>query len=221
MFPLRDNIPSRRFPFVTIIIILVNVAVFFYELSLGDIGLESFIGTYGLTPSALHFSNTQTLIPIITSMFMHGGWLHIIGNMWFLWIFGDNVEDRYGHFGFLMFYLASGIIAALSQYLISTSSVIPVIGASGAVAGVLGSYLILFPKSRVLTLVFIFIFITVIDIPAPIMLGLWFALQILSGVATIDGGISIGNLVAYWAHVAGFIFGLIIAAVNKFSSPKF
>ncbi|HBG81658.1 TPA: rhomboid family intramembrane serine protease [candidate division CPR2 bacterium] len=220
MFPLRDNIPSRKLPFVTIGIILINIAVFVYELSLGNLGLEEFVLLYGLVPGNVDFNNTETLYPFISSAFLHGGWLHIISNMWFLWVFGDNVEDYFGHFSFLFFYILSGIAAAIAQYIIDPTSTIPMIGASGAVAGVLGSYLLLFPRSKVLTLVFIFIFITAIEIPAPIMLGLWFALQVLSGIASLDTGLVVGGLIAYWAHIAGFIYGLVIAAISKFSNPK-
>lgn len=222
MFPIRDNIPSKSFPIVMLLIILVNVAVFSYQLTLSPIAADIFIKTYGLTPANVNFLEPQTLLSFMTSMFIHGGWLHIISNMWFLWVFGDNVESRYGHFNFLLFYLAAGIIASLFQYFIGPASTIPSIGASGAIAGVLGSYLIFYPQAKILTVVFIFIFITAVEISAPIVLGVWFALQVLSGIfATNNSLLTGGSLVAYWVHVAGFIFGIGMALANKLLSPKY
>ena len=140
--------------------------------------------------------------------------------MWFLLVFGDNIEDRFGHLKYLLFYLLSGIVAAAAQFFIDPASTMPLIGASGAVAGVLGSYLLLFPRARILTVVFVFIFITAIEIPASIVLGLWFILQILNGIASFDTPTITGSLVAYWAHVAGFAYGLVVAALLRLSSPK-
>ncbi|HJZ11300.1 MAG TPA: rhomboid family intramembrane serine protease, partial [Acidobacteriota bacterium] len=180
MFPLKDTIPSKTFPFVNIGLIVLNILIFIYEFLLGR-QAEAFIYEFGLTPVrfywGLQHDFTDALIPVFTSMFLHGGWFHVLGNMWFLYIFGDNVEDRCGHFGYFVFYLLCGIGAALSQTVFFPRSTVPMVGASGAIAGVLGGYFLLFPHSRVLTLVTIFVFLQVMEIPAVVFLIFWFVVQ--------------------------------------------
>jgi len=208
MFPLRDTIRSKSFPVVNVCIIVVNILIFIYESLLGK-HAEAFIYEFGLTPVRFYWGLRHDLIdamvPVFTSMFLHGGWFHVLGNMWFLYIFGDNVEDRCGHFGYLIFYLLCGIGAALSQTFLFPRSTLPMVGASGAIAGVLGAYFLLFPSSRILTLVPIFIFLQVMEIPAVIFLIFWFVIQFIQGTMTpsqLQGG------VAWWAHIGGFIFGM-------------
>jgi membrane associated rhomboid family serine protease len=207
MFPIRDTQPSYSRPIVTVIIILINVAVFLHEITLDEYSRNSLIAHYGLVPRHFHFS------AILTSMFLHGGWMHIIGNMWFLWIFGDNVEDVMGHTKYLVFYLLCGIAAGLSQTLLSVGSRVPMIGASGAIAGVMGAYLIKFPHSRIVTLVFIFFFITTIEVPAVLMLLYWFFIQLVSGVETVGYAHLAQGGTAFFAHVGGFIAGMILVGV--------
>ncbi len=204
MIPLRDVIPSRTTPIVTMGIIAINAVVFLYEQSLPEPDLLALVSTYGLVPVA--FSGTA----VLTSMFLHGGWMHFLGNSLYLWIFGDNVEDRVGHSRFLVFYLACGALAALVQTASNTASTVPMVGASGAIAGVMGAYFVLFPHSRILTLLPIFFFIQVIEVPAIFFLGFWFLMQLISGVGSLGGGTArdVGG-VAFWAHVAGFACGLI------------
>jgi len=203
MIPLRDVIPSRTTPFVTTTLIVVNVLVFLYEQSMGQRALEQFVFAHGFVPGA--FSGAA----ILTSMFMHGGWMHLIGNMLSLWIFGDNVEDRLGHLRYVGFYLVCGVLAALAHAVSDPSSMIPTVGASGAIAGVMGAYFVLYPHSRVLTLIFLFVFVQVVEIPAVVFLGFWFVMQLVSGVgsslATATGQAAGG--IAFWAHVAGFAVG--------------
>src|SRR5437588_7328474 len=179
MFPIRDTQPSYSRPVVTILIIVLNVVAFLYEFTLDDYSRNYFIAHYGLIPARFHAS------ALITSMFLHGGWLHIIGNMWFLWVYGDNVEDVLGHGKYLVFYLMCGVAAALTQYAINPDSTIPTLGASGAIAGVMGAYLIKFPHARILTLIPIIIFWTTIEIPASIILVYWFILQFFSGIGSV------------------------------------
>ena len=209
MIPLRDDNPTRTFAFVTVALIALNALVFWHELNLPNTGqAEAFFANFSLTPASLtHAPSPATYATIFTSMFMHGGWLHLIGNMWFLWIFGNNIEDSVGHFKFLVFYLLCGIAAAAAQVAIAPDSTVPMIGASGAVSGVLGAYLLLFPRARVLVLFPIFIFWRVFQVPAVLMLIFWFGMQLLSGWATLgskEGG------VAFWAHVGGFVAGLVL-----------
>lgn len=207
MFPLYDTLRSRRFPFVNWMLILLNGLAFYYELNLGDEGLFRFIHTWGLVPSQLASAPAQAWITIFTSMFLHGGWFHILSNMWILFIFGDNVESRMGGGRYLFFYLSSGTAAALAQAYLSTSSATPVIGASGAIAGVLGAYLILFPRSRIASLVPIFFIFTLVEVPALIFLGFWFVSQLFSGWLSLQGADV--SAVAWWAHIGGFIFGML------------
>jgi len=217
MFPLRDTIPSRHLPIVNYLIIIMNSIIFLYELALGY-QLNHFLFKYGLVP--IHFisswgndeiSIAGRFLPFFTSMFLHGGWLHIIGNMWFLYVFGDNVEDKLGHLKYALFYILCGLFAGFSQFLLSWDSAVPMIGASGAIAGVLGAYFILFPHSRVLTLVPFFVFIQIIELPAFIFLFFWFIMQFLYGTASL-GAVSKGG-VAWWAHIGGFIAGILLIKV--------
>jgi membrane associated rhomboid family serine protease len=222
MIPLRDDTPRYSTPYVTYFIIALNVLAFFFELSLEAQGhrvLNGLIREFGVVPlrfeRALAGSSSFTLpglsLTIFTSMFLHGGWLHIIGNMWFLWIFGDNVEDYLGHIKYLLFYLISGCAAAIAYILLDASSNQPTIGASGAIAGVMGAYFVLYPKARVLTLVFLIVFFTFWWLPAWVFLGYWFLLQFLSGTATSLGGAAQNTGgVAFWAHVGGFVAGILL-----------
>jgi len=214
VIPLRDTIPSRRAPVVTVALIAVNLLVFLHETALGPY-LPEFVHAYGLVPGRLvHWTelggnplDPARFLPLFTSMFWHGGWLHLIGNMLYLWIFGDNVEDRLGHLRYLLFYMGCGLAAALTQVALSPDSMLPTVGASGAIAGVLGAYLISFPRSRVVTLVPIFIFPWIVEIPAIAYLVLWFLMQLVAGVATL-GQADMGG-VAWWAHIGGFVAGLL------------
>ena len=213
MIPLRDVIPSRTTPYVTITLIVLNVLVFLYEFSLGD-DVNKFIIAYGLIPAAF------TWVTVATSMFLHGGLLHVGGNMLYLWIFGDNVEDRFGHGRFLVFYLLCGAVAALAQTIMSPDSVVPMVGASGAIAGVMGAYFVMYPHSRIVTLLPIFIFIQLIEVPAIFFLGIWFLMQFLSGVGSIATAATRAPAggVAFWAHVAGFVAG--VGGVFLFRRPE-
>jgi membrane associated rhomboid family serine protease len=205
MIPLRSSEPHYSTPSVTLTIIAANVAVFLYELSLGmsSYSLNRFILHYGIVPDRFHYSS------ILTSMFIHGGFLHIAGNMWFLWVFGRGVEDLLGHAKYLFLYFACGIAAALLFVLVNSNSTAPTIGASGAIAGVMGAYLIKFPRAHIVTLVFIVIFITTVDIPAFFLLLYWFAIQFFSGVGSVGDSASSGG-VAWFAHVGGFIAGMLL-----------
>src|SRR5262245_25938872 len=220
MIPFRDNIPSRSFPLITVSLITANVFVFFYELSLGSRGFERFVVQYGIVPTTVmawphsQVPFTMVAVPFFTSMFLHGGWLHLIGNMWYLWIFGDNVEDRLGHFTYLVFYLLCGLGAGIVHTILNSQIDVPSIGASGAIAGVLGAYLVSYPGARVLTLLPIFIFWQVIEIPALVVLGIWFLLQFFYGAASLAAATANAGGVAWWAHVGGFLIGMIM--VNFF-----
>jgi membrane associated rhomboid family serine protease len=213
MIPLRDSSPSRTIPFVNYFLIVANVAAFLYEFSLGR-GMAKFIFHFGLIPSEF-LSHFQTMhvypgafIPIFSSMFLHGGWMHLIGNMLFLYIFGDNVEDRFGHFKYFVFYLIAGISAAATQIYMFPTSTMPMVGASGAIAGVLGAYVFMYPTAKILTLVPIIFFFQIIELPAFMFLGFWFALQIISGMFALGIGADAGG-VAWWAHIGGFVAGAV------------
>jgi len=208
MFPLYDTVRSRKFPLMNIVLILANGLVFFYELQMSSTALKGFIFTWGLIPSHLLTDLSRAWITIFTAMFLHGGWFHILSNMWVLFIFGDNVEARMGGTRYLIFYLLSGLAAGLLQTYILPASQVPMIGASGAIAGVLGAYLILFPGARIASLLPIFFIFTIIEIPAFIFLLFWFVSQLFSGLFTMRGGGSSG--IAWWAHVGGFTFGLVM-----------
>ena len=211
MFPISDSHPGGRFPLINILLIAATIFVFIQQLLSQD--QETLIAGYALIPSLVNFSEPFTLIPFVTAIFLHGGFLHIISNMWFLWVFGDNIEARFGFLLFPIVYFLSGIIGNLVQYLFMPSSSIPMLGASGAVAGVLGAYYVLFPHAKIKTLVPFFGFASIVSIPASFMLGYWFVLQIVSGAASLpfsgEGG------VAFWAHVGGFICGFILGNALK------
>jgi rhomboid family protein len=229
MFPLKDNIPTERFPFVTLVLIAINVVVFlFWQHPTGFSTVDDVkVIEYGAIPYELTHPGQHciviaaqlgcgkvpthqpdTYLTVFTSMFMHGGVLHIAGNMLFLWIFGNNVEDSMGPVRFLGFYLLGGIAALAGQVIIDPNAAVPTIGASGAIAAVLGGYIRLYPRARVLTLVFIIFFVTIVELPALIMLGLWFLQQLYFGYAGLSDPIGGGGGVAYWAHIGGFVFGL-------------
>jgi membrane associated rhomboid family serine protease len=207
MIPLRDTLRSRRFPVVNWLIIIANAAAFYYELQIDPAALNEFIHTWGLVPDQFWAEPQTAWITLFSSMFLHGGWLHIISNMWILIIFGDNVEERMGGLGYLVFYLLSGVAAGLLQAFLLPDSPVPMVGASGAIAGVLGAYLLLYPRARILSLVPIVFFFTLIEIPAPVFLLFWFASQLFSGVLSLSG--AAGSGIAWWAHIGGFVFGLI------------
>ena len=208
MFPLYDTVRSRRFPLITLLLIGANILAFLYELQLGSASLERFIFTWGLIPKRLMADPTSIWITIFAAMFLHSGWFHILSNMWVLYIFGDNVEARMGGTRYLIFYLLSGVAAGLLQATILPTSQVPMIGASGAIAGVLGAYLVLFPGARIASLVPILFIFTIIEIPAFLFLLFWFATQLFSGWLAIQGGG--GSGIAWWAHVGGFLFGLVM-----------
>ncbi|MGQ0793182.1 MAG: rhomboid family intramembrane serine protease [Deltaproteobacteria bacterium] len=218
MIPLRDKISSSSFPAVNTAIIALNVVVFLYEISLRS-DVDALIGDFGLVPAAVFSSDGELsarIYPFFTSMFLHGGWLHLLGNVLFLYIFGDNVEDRMGHAKYLGFYLLSGLGAAAAQIASNVDSIIPMVGASGAISGVLGAYILFFPKSRILTLVPIFFFIQLVEIPALVFLFIWFGMQFLGGLASLAESDNAGG-VAFWAHIGGFVAGLMLA---KFFEKK-
>jgi membrane associated rhomboid family serine protease len=202
MLPLRDVIPSRTTPYITITIIVLNALAWFYELSLPRDALPHFLQVYGFVPAVF------SVPTLVTSMFLHGSWSHVIGNMWYLWIFGDNVEDRLGRGRFIVFYLLCGVVAATGQAAMDPNSVLPTIGASGAIAGVMGAYFVLYPHSRVLTLVPLFFYFEIFELPAIVLLGFWFLMQVFSaGAIAVTASTGSGG-VAFMAHVAGFVFGV-------------
>ena len=204
MIPLRDVIPSRTTPYITVTIIVLNVLAWLFELALPADVRTVFLQVYGVVPADFHATT------LITSMFLHGGWMHVLGNMWYLWIFGDNVEDRLGHGRFIVFYLLCGMLAALGQIAIDPGSTLPTIGASGAIAGVMGAYFVLYPRSRVLTLIPLIIFWEIIELPAIVLLGFWFVIQLFSaGTIAVTASTGGGGGVAFAAHIAGFVVGMI------------
>ena len=207
MLPLRDHNPSERKPFVTWVLIAINIGVFLsYFPSIGEAPrlLMAFYADWALVPARV--SQGDQTYTIFTSMFLHGGWMHLAGNMLFLWIFGDNLEDQMGHLGYLVFYLAAGVAAAFGQMIANPYSPVPMVGASGAIAGVMGGYLLLFPRAKVDILVIFIVFFRIFAIPAWIMLGLWFGMQFIGGIGATPGT----GGVAYWAHAGGFIAGLVL-----------
>jgi membrane associated rhomboid family serine protease len=226
VIPLYDRNPTRRFPIVTVSLIVACFLVFLYELSLtmggGDAALGSFFDTWGTVPSKITASInagsyfSQATLGIVTSIFLHGGWLHILGNMLYLWIFGNNVEDRLGRVGFVLFYLVGGIIAALAQVAIDPQSTQPLVGASGAIAAALGAYIVLFPGARILSLVFLGFFYQLLNVPALVILGFWFVLQLISGFGSLGGDTAQGG-VAFFAHIGGFAFGMAIGVLLRVS----
>ncbi len=219
MLPISDSVKSRVFPIINILLIAINAFVFYLQLTTPD--PEGFIFTYALVPSLIDFSDISTLYPFITSMFLHGGFLHIGSNMLFLWVFGDNIEGELSPFTYLLLYLGSGIIGGLAQYFFVPDSNIPMLGASGAVAGVLGAYFLLFPKHEIRTLIFIPPFITIAKVSALIMLGYWIILQFFSGFGALGMEMAEVGGVAYFAHIGGFIAGaLLIKFLPKHSGNE-
>ena len=211
MIPLRDNTKAERFPIVTVTLVLMNILIFIYQLTLSQENLNHLIHTFGVIPKVYTTNFLPTLlltepfwiVPLFSSMFLHGSFLHIISNLLYLWVFGDNIEDKLGRLNFIFFYLAAGLLANLAHIATNPTSIIPTIGASGAIAGVLGAYLIAFPKAKVLTLVPIGILIAPVTVPALLFLILWFALQLVSGLTAFGAG----QMVAWWAHIGGFVAG--------------
>lgn len=217
MIPLRDNIPSRRFPVMNVALILITVFVFLYELSLSQPALQELFLRLGVVPSRVSavFPSFSPMVwgdyrPLVTAMFLHGGWMHIIGNMVFLWVFGDNVEDLMGPWRYLAFYLLAGVLANLAHVYAAAGSSLPTVGASGAVAAVLGAYFINFSHARVLTLVPLGIFLTTVELPAAFFLLIWFILQLVNGVATLGVPNLAASGVAWWAHIGGFVAGALL-----------
>ena len=215
MIPIRDKNPSATLPYVTIGIIIINIFIFLYELSLGS-DLAIFVHQYGVVPAKVtHYFQTQdlslkdTFFPFLSSAFLHAGFIHIIGNMWFLWIFGNNIEDKLGHFKYFVFYILCGAIASSVHVFFNSESQLPCIGSSGAIAAVLGAYMVTFPRARVTTIIPIFIFIQIIELPAVIVLGFWILIQFFSGTVSSTTSAS-GDGVAWWAHIGGFVSGIIL-----------
>jgi membrane associated rhomboid family serine protease len=201
MFPVSDVIPSRTTPYITIGLVVVNALAFLYELQLDDEQLYLLARQLGVVPAEFRW------VTAVTSMFLHDGWIHIGGNLLYLWIFGDNVEDALGHAGFAAFYLACGVLSALGQVAAHPASADPMIGASGAIAGVMGAYFVLYPRSRILTAIFLVVFLDIIEVPALFFLGVWFVMQLFSGVGSIGADAASGEY-AFWAHVVGFVAGI-------------
>jgi membrane associated rhomboid family serine protease len=220
MIPLRDDAPRYRFPGVNTTLICINVLIFIYEWQLPQHFLEGvFLPTFALVPArvagffhGMPVPIGAVFLPFLTSMFLHGGWMHLIGNMWMLYLFGDNVEDVFGHFGYLAFYLFCGCVAGFVQVIVNLHSQVPNLGASGAIAGVMGAYFIRFPRARVLTLVFLVIFYTLMELPAWIILGYWFVIQFFSGAISLAAGQMVGQTggIAWFAHIGGFVTGLLL-----------
>lgn len=219
MFPIRDTIRSRSFPLVNWLIIILNVMVFFYQSNLSRAQLESFAQVWALVPSRISLGDPLTWYPFLTHMWLHGSLLHLVSNMWVLVIFGDNVEDRLGSGRYLLFYLMGGIGAGLLQFFFSTSPDVPALGASGAIAAVMGAYLLFFPQAKVVSFVPIFLFAWFVNIPAVVYLGIWFLMQVYSGIASLSlPGAESG--VAWWAHVGGFLFGLLAGGLFSIGRKK-
>jgi membrane associated rhomboid family serine protease len=225
MIPLKDNIKSRSLPFVNWILIALNGFGFYKELSQPPQALAAFLTRWSLVPAKLAAAPDVLWPTLFTSMFLHGGWLHLLGNMLYLWIFGDNVEDRMGHRRYFLFYLLCGLLAALGQMALNTESTVPMVGASGAIAGVLGAYFLLYPKARITAVVPIWIFLRVVDIPAVFFLGFWFVIQALQGWGTLalpaaKGAAAAAGGIAWGAHAAGFVSGCVLVFFFKKPLPK-
>lgn len=210
MFPIRDSSPRHSFPIVNYLLIAINIYVFFMQISAGS--FEQFIYDYAFIPKEFNLFNPNSYFYVLTSMFMHGGFMHIASNLWFLHIFGDNVEDRMGHLRYLVFYLFAGLAATLAQYFLDVESVIPMIGASGAISGVSGAYFVLFRRSSIEALVPGFGFFTTTELPVVFFLGYWFVLQLVNGFGSFGAE---GGGVAWFAHIGGFVFGYIIAKMMR------
>lgn len=221
MIPIRDTIPSNRLPVVNYLLVAANLGLFFYEISLGE-NLAPFLERYAVVPARLLGGgglSVRELLTPVSATFLHGGWMHLLGNMLYLYIFGDNVEDTLGHGRYLLFYIACGAASFAVQIGFQPVSAVPNIGASGAIAGVLGAYFLLFPRARVVTLLPLFIFFTTIEIPAVVFLGLWFLLQFLSGTVSLGRAAATGG-VAWWAHVGGFVAGVVFLKVFSIRGRK-
>jgi membrane associated rhomboid family serine protease len=214
MLPIKDTIRSRSFPAINYLLIAANTVVFFLELSMPAGKLEQFLYVFGLVPANLSLFNPFGWISLISHQFLHGGWVHFLSNVWVLFIFGDNVEDRLGSGRYLVFYLLGGITAGILQVVMAPQSQVPAIGASGAIAAVMGAYFLFYPRARIITLIPIFIIPWFIEVPAVIFLGFWFVTQFFSGILSLasTAGAAIGGI-AWWAHVGGFIFGLVLGKV--------
>jgi membrane associated rhomboid family serine protease len=213
VFPLYDENPTRITPYITYGLIGMNVLVFFHEISLPGTQLQQFLQLYAVVPRELTNNLAGEWTTLFTSQFLHGGWWHLISNMVFLWIFGNNIEDRLGHFKYIIFYLSCGALAALCQWVIGVNSGVPSLGASGAISGVLGAYIIRFPDARVMSLVFLGFFITTIRVPALLLIGIFFIQNVISGLANLQAAANMSvetGGVAYWAHIGGFVFGVIL-----------
>lgn len=226
MIPFRDDVPSKSFPIVTVTLIGINIGVFIQELALGP-QLQDFLFLYGVVPAKWSYwgkvpdlSFGDLTLPYFTSLFLHGGWFHLIGNMWYLWLFGDNIEDRLGHVRFLLFYLACGLLAGIVHTTYSFDAHLPAVGASGAIAGVLGAYLINYPHARIVTLVPFFFYYEIIELPAIMVLGAWFLVQFLNGTAAIATTAQGTGGVAWWAHIGGFIAGIFMYYVLSRDTRK-
>ncbi|XHR80658.1 MAG: rhomboid family intramembrane serine protease [Gloeotrichia echinulata GP01] len=214
MFPLYDENPTRIRPYLTYGLIGMNILVFLHEVSLSNEQLQQFFQLYAVVPQQLSTNIKGEWITLFTSQFLHGGWWHLLSNMLFLWVFGNNIEDRLGHVKYLIFYLSCGALAALCQWVIGMNSTIPSLGASGAISGILGAYIIRFPQATIQTLVFFGFFFTTIRVPALIMIGIFFIQNLISGVASLQAAANMSvetGGVAYWAHIGGFVFGLALA----------
>jgi membrane associated rhomboid family serine protease len=216
MIPIRDENPSRTIPLVTIGLIAVNMVVFFYEVSLGD-GIEQLVSTAGVTPYNIVHVGLPAYPTLLTSMFLHGGWGHVLGNMLYLWIFGDNIEDFLGKIRFVIFYLVCGFAASFAHIVTQANSQVPSIGASGAISGILGAYILLYPRAKVLTVIPLGYFIRIVKLPAILVLGIWILLQLVSGIASLPGAGERGG-VAWFAHIGGFLAGL--ALVRLFGGRR-
>ncbi|MCL4523006.1 MAG: rhomboid family intramembrane serine protease [Acidobacteria bacterium] len=220
MIPLRDINPRSSTPFVVMAVIALNTLVWFYQVSLGQVAGEQFIFTLGLVPARIDDIFTThavsvggALMPLVTSMFLHGGWMHVIGNMWFLWVFGDNVEDRFGHDKFFLFYVACGLGAGLIHTAFNWGSSVPTVGASGAISGVMGAYFVMFPRSKIVTLVPLLVVFFTVQIPAMFFVGYWIVIQFVGGLSSMRTHAQGG--VAFWAHIGGFAIGFILAKIMQ------
>lgn len=219
VIPIGDSVPSRTFPLVNLLIISANVAVFFYELSLGG-RINAFFYDWGVVPAFLSDyvehpgdNSSQVLLTPFTAMFMHGGWVHLIGNMVFLWVFGDNIEDALGHLRYLVFYVLAGLGAVALQVFFSPNDLVPMVGASGAIAGVLAAYMVLYPRATVVVLIPLFLFFWTAYVPAIFLIGMWFIIQLMSGLATVGYVTGGSGGVAWWAHVGGFLAGIVLVSL--------
>jgi membrane associated rhomboid family serine protease len=216
VFPLYDENPTRITPYITYGLIGINVLVFLHEVRLSEAQLDQFLQLYAVVPRQLTRFPDVEWVTLFTSQFLHGGWWHLASNMLYLWVFGNNIEDRMGHFKYLIFYLSCGALAALCQWVIGMDSTIPSLGASGAIAGILGAYLIRFPRTQVVTLVFLLFFVTTIRVPALVLIGLFVVNNVVSGLASLQQAANMSvesGGVAYWAHIGGFVFGIILGPV--------